>query len=128
MPRGNRANLDPVKSNEEARKRGSNGGVKSGETRRKQKTMREVLNACLALPFKSDDTDEITEFIKKTGGKNIDCHYAGVLAQVYKYTKGDNGSAVFVRDTKGEKPVDKQEVNGTLTLQRWEDIAAHADK
>ena len=51
----NPQNLDPVRTKEEARKRGSNGGKKSGESRRKKKTMRERAQLLLDCKFKDED-------------------------------------------------------------------------
>ena len=43
----NEHNLKPVQTKNEARERGRNGGIKSGETRRKKATMLDVLDKCL---------------------------------------------------------------------------------
>ena len=37
-----------------------------------------------------------------------------IIKQVEKALKGDLQSATFVRDTSGQKPVEKQEVNTTI--------------
>lgn len=46
----NEKNLKPVRSVEEARSKGRNGGIKSGEARRAKKSMRELMNILLDLP------------------------------------------------------------------------------
>lgn len=93
MPRGNPQNLVPVtkRSKEEARKISSNGGKKSGEARRKRKTLREEL---LALLSDGDTQHEIS------------------LALIQEAKEGNNAGSVTkafetIRDTIGEKPVDK---------------------
>lgn len=43
----NNENLKPVRTKSEARKRGANGGKKSGEVRRQKKTMKEMLDYLL---------------------------------------------------------------------------------
>lgn len=56
----NPQNLDPVRTKEEARKRGSNGGKKSAESKRRKKTMRE--RAQLLLDCKLKDKDILETF------------------------------------------------------------------
>ena len=88
MPRGNPQNLVPAnkRSKEEARKISSNGGKKSGEVRRKRKQLREELLALLS-----------------TGNtqKNIS------LALIDQALNGNVKAFETIRDTIGEKPVEK---------------------
>lgn len=88
MPRGNPQNLVPTnkRSKEEARKISSNGGKKSGESRRKRKQLREELLALLS-----------------TGNtqKNIS------LALIDQALNGNVKAFETIRDTIGEKPVEK---------------------
>lgn len=93
MPRGNPQNLIPTnkRSKEEAKKISSNGGKKSGEVRRARKTLREEL---LAMLSDGDTQKKIS------------------LALVKEATDGNNAGSVtkafeVIRDTIGEKPVDK---------------------
>lgn len=91
MPRGNPQNLNPVRSNEEARKRGRAGGIKSGEIRRQRKTLRDEL---LALLSAGNTQNEIS------------------LALIQEARSGNNAGSVTkafetIRDTIGEKPADK---------------------
>ncbi len=53
--RNGTANLNPVQSKEEAKQRGRNGGIKSGETRRKQRDMREAAKALMAMQVVGDN-------------------------------------------------------------------------
>ena len=41
--------LNPVRTKEEAKKRGRNGGIKSGEARRAKKSMRETAKALMSM-------------------------------------------------------------------------------
>lgn len=50
----NPQNLDPVRTKEEARKRGSNGGKKSGESKRRKKSMQELAQAMLSCRVTDD--------------------------------------------------------------------------
>lgn len=86
MPRGNPQNLNKVRSTEEAKKRGRAGGIKSGRVRRERKTLREELLALLSAGNTQKDMN---------------------LAIIAKALEGDVKAYEVVRDTIGEKPVDK---------------------
>lgn len=86
MPRGNPQNFNKVRTSEEARKRGRAGGIKSGEVRRQRKTLREELLALLS-----------------TGSTQKDMN----LAIIEKALGGDTKAFEVIRDTIGEKPVEK---------------------
>jgi hydroxymethylpyrimidine pyrophosphatase-like HAD family hydrolase len=94
MPRGNVENLKPVKSKEEARERGRNGGIASGERRREIKSFKEELK--LALSIIMED------------GKSMHEHIT--LALLNEAKKGDVRAYETVRDTMGEAPDDKSNV------------------
>ena len=101
MARGNPDKLQPVRSKHEASERGKIGGKKSGEARRKKKALREHLEALLA-------------------GKQGDMTTAEALtlALVEKGLSGDVRAFEVIRDTIGEKPVEKsqQEVAGMVEV------------
>lgn len=93
MPRGNPQNLVPVtkRTKSEAKKISSKGGKRSGEVRRARKTLREEL---LAILSDGDIQEKMS------------------LALVNEALNGNNAGSVTkafetVRDTIGEKPVDK---------------------
>ena len=101
MARGNPDTLKTVRSVNEARKLGSAGGKKSGEARRKKKALREHLEALLAGKRGKVTTAE-----------------ALTLALVEKGLSGDVRAFEVIRDSIGEKPVEKsqQEVTGQVAL------------
>ena len=101
MARGNPDTLKTHRSSNEARKLGELGGKKSGEARRKKKALREHLEALLA---------------GKQGGMTT--AEALTLALVEKGLSGDVRAFEVIRDTIGEKPVEKtqQEVAGGLVF------------
>lgn len=112
----NEANLDPVQSKDEARKRGRAGGIASGKARREKKLMRETLDMLLSMPIKngkSADVDSIRSFAALKG-KNINVQEAILIAQVQKAMKGDTRAAEYVRDTIGQKPVENMSVSGEV--------------
>ena len=79
-------NLRPVSSTEEARERGRKGGLASGEARRKRKTLKEEL---LLMLSERETQQSVT------------------LALIEKAMSGDTKAFEVIRDTIGEKPVDK---------------------
>ena len=60
----NPQNLKPVQTKEEARERGRNGGVKSGEARRKQRDVRELTKTIM---FQCLNNPETIEHFKDAG-------------------------------------------------------------
>jgi hypothetical protein len=97
----NDENLIPVRSTSEARKRGTAGGIKSGETRRAKKTMREMLDYLLEKQIKTNKGDMSTL-------------EAIMVSMIAKASKGDVRATEFIRDTIGQKPTDKTEIIGQL--------------
>lgn len=92
----NPENLKPFDSNqsrEEAKKNGKKGGIKSGEKRRERKALKEELLLLLS-----------------TGDTQMKLS----VALIAKAMTGDVRAFEVIRDTIGEKPVDKQlTVEGT---------------
>lgn len=97
----NQENLKPVRSKEEARERGKNGGIKSGEARRAKKTMKEMLDYLLEKEIANSKT-----------GESVTYREAILTSCIKKAIKGDVKAAQFVRDTAGEAPINKTEVTG----------------
>lgn len=57
--------LKPPRSTDEAKERGKNGGIKSGEARRKKKTIREIVEIYLSTKIKGNE--EMVKLAKKAG-------------------------------------------------------------
>lgn len=81
---------------EEQRKRASNGGKASGEARRKKKLLRECLEVLMERDAGRDST-----------GKIITTAEAMSIAAVKGAMNGDWKAWELVRDTVGQKPVEK---------------------
>ena len=96
-------NLIPVRTAEEAREKGRNGGIKSGEARRAKKTMRDMLDYLLEKEIKTNKGDMTTM-------------EAIMVSMIAKASKGDVRATEFIRDTIGQKPADKLE--GTLNIEQ----------
>lgn len=93
--RGNPDNLKPVQSKEEASERGRKGGIASGEARRNKKMLRECFEILLDKQFKNKD------------GKMASGAETLALTVFQKAQRGDLKAFELVRDTAGQKPVDK---------------------
>lgn len=108
-------NLKPktTLTEEEAKRLGRNGGIKSGEARRRNKGMKNILQTLLSLPLTNGETTS-TEDIQSLGeikGRNITVEEAIMLQQIQKALKGDMRSAEFVRETSGQQVVQKVETS-----------------
>lgn len=91
---------------EERAANGAKGGVKSGETRRRQKTFRDSVNAIMRCQVQDEEQRKALEAlgIDPTMLNQIQ------LAVYGKAAKGDVEAARFLRDTRGEKPRDGLEL------------------
>lgn len=84
-------------SREEASKNGRKGGIASGEARRRKRDIRLAMEALLEKNYKSK------------GGEELSGAEAIALKQMEKALKGDTKAFEVVRDTSGQKPVEKIE-------------------
>lgn len=95
-------NLKPFNTLTESEQRdlASKGGKASGEARREKKRFKELLEMALSLKN------------KKTGNTN---DYDITISMINKAIKGSERAFELIRDTIGEKPVDKTENDTNLT-------------
>ena len=111
-------NLIPMseRSKEEVRKIARRGGIKSGEARRRKKTMRETLELLLTMPLKQGERADIEkgDNLKEFAKENVTVEQAMLIAQIQKALKGDAQAFEMIRDLIGEKPVDKKEVSASV--------------
>lgn len=91
----NKDNLNLIRSENEAREKGRNGGKKSGETRRKKKMLRD----CLDILLERKVTDK--------NGRKVTGAEALAVQLFQKALGGDLKAFELVRDTAGQKPIDK---------------------
>jgi ribosomal protein S7 len=94
-------NLKPL-STEKAREIGSKGGKASVEARRKKRDLRLALEALLESDVKK----------KNLSGKEQDMSVAEAISleQVRKALKGDSKAYEIIRDSSGQKPIEKIQV------------------
>lgn len=116
----NRKNLIPnsERTPNELREITQKGGIASGKARRERKAMKETLETLLSMPLKNGqeaDLDEI-QSLASTKGKNITVQEAIMLAQIQKAMKGDTKAAEYVRDTIGQKPDSKMNIDMNLPV------------
>lgn len=98
---------DRILTKEEAKKRGSIGGKKSGEVRRQKKTMRETLQDALQIELSNDKLQELGADISLLNGQNTVLS-AIIASTIREAINGDTKAIQFVRDSIGEQP--KQEI------------------
>lgn len=97
---------------------GRQGGIKSGETKRRKKAMKETLDVLLSLPLRSGKYADI-EAVKNFAalkGKNISTQEAMLISMMQRAMKGDVKAAEFIRDTVGQKPVENMNMNMNLPV------------
>lgn len=87
---------------EERREIGRMGGIKSGETKRRRKTLREDLLAVLG-----------TE-VKNKKGENVTLQKSMIDSLIVRAINGNVKAFEVIRDTIGEKPVERQEITGFI--------------
>lgn len=94
-------NATRFQSGEKAAKSGRKGGIASGKSKRKQKTMKEMLDYLLEK-----------EVVNKSTGEKVTSLEAMMSAVVRKAISGHVESCKFVRSTIGQDPVTKiQEID-----------------
>lgn len=122
MPRG--TNTFSKMTPEERAEYGRQGGIKSGETKRRKKAMKETLEVLLSMPMKSGKTSDV-ESIKNFAalkGKNINVQEAMIIAMIQRAMKGDVKAAEWLRDTSGQKPTDNMNVVGAVPVVLKDDV------
>ena len=102
------ANLKPVRNSKEASERGRKGGIKSGEVRRERKKLRDTVAMLLNLPPGMEKQKDI---LMALGIDEKDCNNQTLIAvsMIQAAAAGNVKAATWVRDTVGEKPLDKVE-------------------
>lgn len=114
---------DRVLSSEEAKRRGSKGGIKSGEVRRQKKTMRETLENALKIELSPEKLEELGADISLMNGETSVLS-AIIASTIREAINGDTKAIQFVRDSIGEQPVAKTEnVTEVITKDDTEMIA-----
>lgn len=101
---------------EERAECGRRGGIASGEAKRRKKALRETLEVLLSMPIKSGkstDVEQIASFAELKG-KNINVQEAMLVAMIQRALKGNVQAAEYVRDTVGENPAAKIDLDASV--------------
>lgn len=118
----NEENLRPIKkgqlTKEEAKKRGSNGGKKSALVRRERKAFKENLLILLEMKVPDQISNQIKRTLPKIKGKDLNYQNAILVSLMQQAIKGNTKAVELIRDTIGEKPVEKVEVTGNEQIQK----------
>ena len=121
------ANLRPC-TPENARERQLKGVEKRKEAmalrkleEEKKKNMKQELLLLLSLGIKKGILADTEEFqnLKEMEGKNISVQTAINVAMIQRAMMGDVQAAQYIRDTTGQKPTDKVEIDESLTIEAW---------
>lgn len=109
--RGRPENLKPPTTKEEARKRGRNGGIKSGIVRKQRKTFAEALKIILNSPLKPGSKlyAKTKETLRQMGIDEEPTAQHIPLIGMLKAAAYDPKAATWLRDTIGEMPIEKHE-------------------
>lgn len=80
----------------------------------KRQTFQSVAKMMLEMAPKPEIVEKLREFLPGMSDKEITNRVAMMQKMIEKALQGDSYSFQIVRDTAGEKPVEKQEVIGTV--------------
>ena len=113
MPKGRKENLIDTahRTEEELRAMTRKGGIKSGEARRRKKTMREALEF---LMYKAELSEALKERMKAEGIKDEDMNHQMAITRslIAKAEAGDVQAYNAICAMIGEKPAEKVEMSG----------------
>ena len=104
------------KSGQNAVENGRKGGIASGETKRRKREAKEIIEIFLTMPLKKGktaDIDGIKNFMDMKG-KNITVEEAIHLKIVQKALKGDLNAYDRALSLIGEKPAEKVQVDAKV--------------
>lgn len=88
---------------------GAKGGKASGVSKRKKKTMRAIYESLAGQKVNGETVQKLQGTLMKVK-KDLTVEESIVLAQVLMAQAGDTRAAEFLRDTAGEKPVEKVQI------------------
>ena len=105
-----------------AKELGRLGGIKSGESKRRKKSMRESLELLLSMPIdegKLKTLESFKNFHKITKDSNVSVQDRILVNLVKLAMSGDIDAIKIIREQIGEKPKDEVEVT-TIEVPRFE--------
>ena len=118
MGKGRKENLiDPKdRTSEQLREMTRKGGIKSGEARRRKKTMREALEM---LMYHTELKEQTKQMLKAEGISEEDFNHQMVITRslIAKAESGDVQAYNAICGMIGEKPADKVELSGGQSME-----------
>lgn len=102
-------------TSEQLRERARKGGKASAKAKRERKKIKEQMELLLSLPSKDAETKKKLKGMGIDIG-NIDNQMAMIVSMYQKAISGDVQAAIFVRDTLGEKPDNKVNLDMNLPV------------
>lgn len=99
--------LIPVRSSEEAKKRGRNGGIRSGEVRRAKKTMKEAAKMLMEMPVVYESVAKGMKQLK-IGQEDMTNQMAIIVSMYKEAMSGNVKAAQFLRDIISDEQTDKE--------------------
>lgn len=115
-------------TSEQLRERASKGGKASVEAKRKKKSLRELCGFLMSSKVANNSVKKkIADFFPELSMDDIDYATAMSVAQIHKAIKGDSKAFEVMRDTSGQKPVDKKDFrssDGTMSPSKMNFITA----
>ncbi|GBR74539.1 phage-related protein [Candidatus Termititenax aidoneus] len=111
--------LKPIRSEHEAKEKGRNGGIKSGETRRLKRDYRQKVRWLLELKAPPSKAAKVAEKLGIPEG-DIDNADVEIFAQHQKALSGSTRAAEFLRDSAGFAPPKNLNISGDMNNYNYE--------
>lgn len=109
----NEQNLRPIRSKSEARELGRKGGRASGESRRMRRALKDALNEALGMTESGNPPADIgsMDFYEAMACRDLSMIDRVAVSMIVQALNGSVQAAQFIRDTIGEKPAARVEVD-----------------
>lgn len=102
-------------TSDELRNRAKKGGKASGKKRRDRREQKEIILDVLSMPL-AEGSIEAIQTLSAAEGANLSVNQAIVIQQVRKALDGDTKAAEYLRDTAGQKYVEKLDINTSVNI------------
>ena len=127
MPKSREENLKPIRSVNEARKKGQNGGKASGVARRKKKALKEEFELLLSMPVKSVSLRENLQKIGIDADEDMTIQTAIVAAMVQQASQGNVKAFQAIKDTIMDKSEEDKKDDAVTQIIVLSEDASEAD-
>ena len=111
------------RTTEEQRMIAQKGGKASGKARKDKREQKQIIMDVLAMPLEEGSVEQITS-LAAAEGANLSINQAIIIQQVKRALKGDTRAAEYLRDTSGQKPSDKVQIDAGVSI---DDTIKHID-